>query len=448
MPAISEQIVKNLPTPAKGNKLHYFSGTTLQGKKAPSGFAVRVTAAGTKSFVLFHRVAGKPYLPTLGRWDENAQGGTLTVRDAIIAADKLAKAIATGKQQDPRPERTRRLQEGDADAGMKVSGLLDMFVARYVRKEAKLRTADSIESTINRLIKPAVGKLGIYDIKRSHISKMLAAIADEQGPAMADRALAYTRKAFNWHETNGHDDNFKSPIVRGMGPGAASARDRVLANDEIRDIWTALDTAVVPVCFPAFVRMLLLTATRRNEAAEMSASEIDGDVWTIPAVRYKRLPKHAGLDHVIPLSDAALALIGEKSAKAGKDWFIFSTRSNATVAFRGFAKAKIELDKTIAELRAREDREPMPGWRLHDLRRTARTLMSRAGVSTDHAERCLGHIIGGVRGIYDKYEFLDEKRAAFEALAALVSRILNPDDVVVNLRSMAGAIPNGARRTS
>src|SRR3984957_5880494 len=146
--AISEKIVAGLPTPAKGNKLHYFSGATLQGKKAPAGFAVRVTAAGTKSFVLFHRVNGKPYLPTLGRWDENAQGGTLTVRDAIIKADKLAKAIATGKQGDPRPERTRRLQDGNNPEGLKIGGafdpeaeekdreqkqpgLLDMFVDRY-----------------------------------------------------------------------------------------------------------------------------------------------------------------------------------------------------------------------------------------------------------------------------------------------------------------------------
>src|SRR5258705_13294119 len=89
MPAISEKIVANLPLPASGNKLHYFSGATLQGKKAPSGFAVRCTAGGTKSFALFNRVNGKPYLPTLGRWVGNDGGGTLTVRDAIIAADKL-----------------------------------------------------------------------------------------------------------------------------------------------------------------------------------------------------------------------------------------------------------------------------------------------------------------------------------------------------------------------
>src|ERR1700693_4751275 len=96
MPAISEKIVANLPLPASGNKLHYFSGATLQGKKAPSGFAVRVTAAGTKSFVWFHRVDGKPYLETLGRWDANQGGGTLTVRDAIVKCDERAKAVAKG----------------------------------------------------------------------------------------------------------------------------------------------------------------------------------------------------------------------------------------------------------------------------------------------------------------------------------------------------------------
>src|SRR6201989_2966061 len=99
MPSLSEQTVKHLPIPPTGNKVHFFSGASLQGKKAPAGFGVRVTAGGTKSFVLFHRNDGRKYLETLGRWDENDQGGTLTVRDAIVAADKLAKAIKTGKRE-------------------------------------------------------------------------------------------------------------------------------------------------------------------------------------------------------------------------------------------------------------------------------------------------------------------------------------------------------------
>ena len=184
MSAISEKIVESLPIPPAGNKVHFFSGATLQGKKAPSGFAVRVTAAGTKSFVWFHRVDGTGYLETLGRWDANQGGGTLTVRDAIVRADRLAKDVRNGRREDPRPERTRRLQDGDKPADGNVSGLLDTYIARYL-KAGKLRSAGMIEAQLERLVKPRIGKVGIYELKRSHISRMLDEIADENGARMA-----------------------------------------------------------------------------------------------------------------------------------------------------------------------------------------------------------------------------------------------------------------------
>src|SRR5580700_1176918 len=125
MRTISEKIVEALPVPPAGNKVHFFSGATLQGKKAPAGFGVRCTAGGTKSFVLFHRVDGRKFLETLGRWDENPQGGTLTVRDAIVKADKLAKDLKNGRREDPRPERTRRMEDGDNPEGLKIGGAFD-----------------------------------------------------------------------------------------------------------------------------------------------------------------------------------------------------------------------------------------------------------------------------------------------------------------------------------
>jgi integrase len=76
----------------------------------------------------------------------------------------------------------------------------------------------------------------------------------------------------------------------------------------------------------------------------------------------------------------------------------------------------------------------LPRWTLHDLRRTARTLMSRAGVDPDHAERALGHVIPGVRGTYDLHSFEDEKRRAFDALASLIERIVDPQPNVMPLR--------------
>jgi integrase len=432
MQQISEKIVGKLPTPAKGNRLHYFSGATLQGKKAPSGFAVRVTAAGTRSFVLFHRFDGKAYWETLGRWDENAQGGTLTVRDAIVRADKLAKDLRNGRREDPRPERTRRLEDGAKPADGNVSGLLDVYIARYL-KTGKLRSAGMIEAQLNRLVKPRIGKLGIYDLKRSNISRMLDEIDDEHGPRMADLALAYVRKAFNWYEVNGHDDDFKSPVVRGMARLKPSdrERERVLSDDEIRDVWAGLDDVTEPGCLPAYVRTLLLTATRRGEAADMSTTELEGKLWTIPAARYK-----TKRDHVIPLAATASALIAASApAKPTKNaHFVFST-TNGAVAFSGFSKGKNELDKAIAKLRAREGRPPMEDWTFHDLRRTARTLLARAGVRDDIAERCLGHVIKGVEKVYNRYAYLDEKRAAFEALALLVKNILQPASNVTALRA-------------
>ncbi|MEH2485432.1 tyrosine-type recombinase/integrase [Bradyrhizobium sp. AZCC 2230] len=440
MQQISEKIVEALPVPGKGNKVHFFSGASLQGKKAPAGFGVRVTAGGTKSFVLFHRVDGRKFLETLGRWDENEQGGTLTVRDAIVKADKLAKDIKNGRREDPRPERTRRLEDGDSPEGLKIGGafdpdadeadreqkhpgLLDLFVDRYCRKEAQLKSADQYASTFRRLVAPDVGDLPVFGegrLRRSHVVDMLDEIEDENGPVMADRTLAYLRKAFNWFAARNED--FTNPIVKGIRTVGSNARERILADDELRDLWTALDAVEdVPACYPRFVKSLLLTTTRRTEAALMHSSELDGEDWTIPADRYK-----TGIDHVIPLSAAAQELIGEKPKGAnGNSWFIFTTTAGAK-GFAGFSKAKRELDKAIAKVRADAGREPMPHWVLHDLRRTGRSLMSRAGVPADHAERCLGHVIGGVRGVYDRYAYLEEKRAVFDKLATLVERILNP----------------------
>jgi integrase len=452
MQQISEKIVGDLPTPAKGNKVHFFSGATLQGKKAPAGFGVRVTAGGTKSFVLFHRAEGRKYLETLGRWDENEQGGTLTVRDAIIKAGKLAKDLKNGRREDPRPQRTRRMQDGDnpgelkiggafdpnsneADREQKQPGLLDIFIDRYCRKEAALKSADQYASTFRRLVAPDIGDLPVFGegrLRRSHIVDMLDEIEDESGPVMADRTLAYLRKGFNWFAARNED--FTNPIVKGIRKVGSNARDRILSDEELRDLWAAMDVVQnVPACYPRFVKALLLTTTRRTEAAQMRTSELDGNDWTIPAERYK-----TGIDHLIPLSEPARALIGEKPAGVnGNSWFVFSNTHGAK-GFSGFSKAKRELDKAIAKVRAGAGRDdPMPHWVLHDLRRTGRSLMSRAGVPADHAERCLGHVIGGVRGVYDRYAYRDEKRVAFEKLASLVALILNPQPNVTPMTRSA-----------
>lgn len=114
---------------------------------------------------------------------------------------------------------------------------------------------------------------------------------------MADRVLAYVRKAFNWQMIE--DDNFKSLIVRGMARTKPKqrARKRIPSDEEIQDVWAAMETADVPECYPRFLKSLLLNATRRNESSMMNSAEVERGIWVvIPGSRYK-----TKRDHAIPL---------------------------------------------------------------------------------------------------------------------------------------------------
>jgi integrase len=124
----------------------------------------------------------------------------------------------------------------------------------------------------------------------------------------------------------------------------------------------------------------------------------------------KRHKTKTGL--ITPLSTAALAVIESQPRIEGNP-FVFFHSSGTTV---GSSRRKKMFDEASG----------VTGWTLHDLRRTARTLLSRAGVNADVGERCLGHKIRGVRGTYDRHKFHAEKKHAFEALAALIEKIVNP----------------------
>lgn len=388
------------------------------------GFVARKLSSGKVTFGYRYRDAGGKQ-----KWHGLGLMGSITAEQARILAKKRAGEVADGR--DPSAERMAARQEAaraSRAALNTVNTILDDFVKRHA---SKLRSEYQITSALDRYVRPWIGESSIYELKRRQIVEMLDAVEDKAGPVMADRVLAHIRKAFNWQAAR--DDDFLSPIVRGMARTKPKerARQRVLTDDEIRDIWQALETADVPSCYPRYVKMLLLTMTRRNESADMRGAEIEGDLWTIPGERYK-----TKLDHVIPLSSDAKALIGGKPKDfKGSNWFVFST-TDGMRPFSGFSKAKAILDTEVAKLRIGEGRPNMPRWTLHDLRRTARTLMSRAKVSEDHAERAMGHVIAGVRGTYDRYSFLEEKREAFQKLADLLAIILvPPNDGVMQLSS-------------
>jgi integrase len=370
------------------------------------GFIARRLPSGVITYGLRYRIAGRQ------RWLALGLHGRITPDQARKLARKRSGEVAADR--DPAGEQEAEREKAKAASASTVGALLDNFLERHVRKN--LRSAGEFERVFNKYVRPRIGGRSIYELRRRDVVEMLDAVEDNNGPVMADRTLAHLRKAFNWQAAR--DDTFVPPIVRGMArtKPAERARRRMLADNEIRSVWAALDIAKVPAPFPAFVRVLMLTAQRREEVAHMRWEDIQGTTWVIPLDRRKK-----GNAQTVPLADMVLRLIGAPQKKG----FVFST-TKGEKSFSGFSKAKRALDAAIAELRTKKEREPMAPWVLHDLRRTARSLMSRAGVSPDIGERVLGHKIPGVRGVYDRHSFFDEKKEALERLAGVVTQILNP----------------------
>jgi integrase len=393
---------------------------TVYWDEALPGFGLAVTCGGHRSYVVQYRAG-------------HGRAGTdrrMTLRCDVLKLDdarKEAKAILgqVAKGGDPLGERKRE----EAKAENTLRTIVENFLDREGRN---LRSAAEQRATFERLVFPRLGTRQIGEIKRSEIVSLLDKIEDENGPRMATLTLAYLRRAMNWHAAR--VDDFRSPIVRGMARGVVGKRDRILDDDELRALWRASLGWDHP--YSHMLRFIVLTATRRDEAADMSWNEMEkADLWLIPAGRYK-----TKLDFEVPLSGAAMKTLNAVTRLSKR--VVFTTDGENPIS--GFSKFKIAFEaKMLSELRklaSERDADPdavkLERWTVHDLRRTARSLMTRAGVAPDHAERCLGHVIGGVRGVYDRHGYRDEKRVAFEALAGLVNRVVSPQSNIVELRSV------------
>ena len=361
-------------------------------------FGLMVTANGHRGYVVQYRMGRRSHRMKID--------GALSLDKARQRARQLLGQVANDK--NPLAERREKAAAGE--------NTFKSIAEEYLRREGKqLRSIDQRRAMLERLVYPTLGAYQIDEVRRTEIVRLLDKIDDERGPVMADRTLATVRRIMNWHA--GRSDQFLSPIVRGMARTKPKerARERTLADDELRAVWLAGEGAHRP--FGYLVQFILVTATRRSEASAMRRSELSGGDWLIPAARYKTKS-----DFLVPLSGTARAVL-DKIPRIGRGDFVFTTGGRKSIS--GFSKWKHRFDKACG----------VSGWTLHDLRRTARSLMSRAGVPSDHAERALGHVLSGVRKTYDRHEYYAEKQRAFEALAGQIDRIINPQENVVPLRS-------------
>src|SRR5215472_4471618 len=226
----------------------------------------------------------------------------------------------------------------------------------------------------------------------------------------AARELA-TKALRNWH---GGRSDYVSVLTgtKALISISEHARSHVPSDDDLKAIVLAAERDEL---FGSYVLFTLLTATRRGESAGLRRRELspDGRSWLIPAARYK-----SKRDTVVPLSVAAQKILAAMPVRPGGD-YVFSADGASELGNWDARKARFDAACGVR------------GWVIHDLRRAARTLLSRAGVSSDIAERCLGHAMIGVRETYDRHQYEPEKRHAFEALARMVEEIVRPPAATV-----------------
>ena len=370
---------------------------------------------GSKSWIVRYRFGGRTRKLTLGP-AVALDKGTPNPKEVLtltVARTRAAEAQHQIEQGiDPGAEKLAQQKPLATEAFAKVAE--DCYAREKVEKN--LRSGHQQLGHLRRLVFPTLGKLPIASIRRSDVVKLLDRISVEQGPSMADAVLSIISKVMKDHAAR--TDDYAPVIIPGMRRTRPKerARSRVLDDDELRRVWAASSEGI----FGSFVRFLLLTACRRNEAVFMLGSELGngkGTVWTLPKERNK-----TKLELIRPLSRAAQTVLASL-ARAGNADLVF--QQNGRKVASNLAPMKRTFDQACG----------VNGWVLHDLRRTARSLMSRAGVPDNHAERCLGHVIGGVRAVYDRHRYVDEMLHAYEALATLIDNIVSPPGAkVVRLR--------------
>jgi integrase len=412
MPKLTEKItdalVRKLEAPAKGNALYY--------DPELRGFAVRVTAAGARALVLVYHFEGVERRDTIGAFP--AWGAK--------AAREVAKAwrrdvdLGIDPRGEPEPEDPETVT-------FKARAEQYLVDPRKKRQKTPLRPA-TVREYRRALLTYAVPLHGeVLDaIRRRDIAELLDAVKAERGTVSAMRTRAALGRLYTWAIAKGYAET--TPVV-GTEGWETPKRDRELSDAELRMVWAA---TAERSDYHLIVRTICWTGARPSEAGGMARSELNGEgIWSFTADRAKN-----GRPLALPLPKQARDALEEWPRIEGRD-ALFGYGKNG---FSGWSHAKAALDARIARMNAErrlgrplaENEEPgeqdyMAPWQIRDLRRTTETRLASIGVPQEIINRCLNHAQGPITTTYDRYEYLEEKRAALQRWADALDRITGPE---------------------
>lgn len=368
------------------------------------GFGAKRTKAGAVSYVLQFRMGGRE--SKTRRYTIGSHGSPWTPATARAEAERLAILIAQGT--DPgEAERQRRRESVD----LAFDNYSDRFADACVGEGWRRLVKRSLELHV----KPVLGSKPLPNLTRIDIVAVFDRMPRAQ-IANIRNVFAVLRRLLRWAVSRGDID--RSPMEGMETPPPVKPRDRWLSDEELGRIWmTAPNTHS---CFGPIIRLLIVTGQRREEVSSLRWEELNRKdlLWTLPGERAKN-----GEPNRIPLNELAVAILDEVAGSAiwPRSGRMFTTSRGGR--FTGYSKGKIKLDLLMSQ----DGREPLPDWRLHDLRRTLATGFQRLGVRFEVTEAVLNHVGGsraGVAGIYQRHDWKDEKREAMKSwndhLAAII----------------------------
>jgi integrase len=371
------------------------------------GLGLRLRTAGGRTWVYQYKLGAKQRRITLGN------ASAIRLDHARATASKLHAQVRLGF--DPAAERAERR----IAAAETLEAALRLYLPRQ-KTRVRWRSYVEIERYLNRYFR-SLHEWPLTRVDRRAVAEALAKIEVEHGPAAANRARTTLTAFYSWCITEGITDH--NPVT-GTARREEAARSRVLSEDELLIVWRTLGDDQ----FSAIVRLLILTAQRREEIGGLMWCEIDLDAGVIrlPAERVKNKRSHS-----VPLPAPARAVLEAQPQGEGRE-FVFGRGQGG---FSGWSRSKTRLDLRIAEMTG----HPLPGWTLHDLRRSVVTGMAEIGTQPHVIEAVINHVSGhkaGVAGIYNRSAYEREKRVALqtwtEHLLALVEK---RESKIVTLRA-------------
>jgi integrase len=382
------------------------------------GLLLRSYASGRRTYALEARYPRHPKNPARR---ELGNVAVTSLEEARGKACRWLELIAHGI--DPEVELEREKQAALRAQRGTFAHVWEAFWAQHASKLDKAKEAGRAGAAFLRLW----GHRSAAEIEPAEIADYFRSIAGK--PAEARNRLGHLRRMYSWAIGSGGFGLNANPCAV-LKPadliGRKEGRDRILADDEIRRVWSAADEAGYP--FGAIVRMLLLTGQRLSEVGEASWPEIDFDkvLWTIPAPRMKM-----DRAHVVPLAADTVELLRSLPRFSGP--YIFTT-TDGRRPFAGFSHAKRRLDAASG----------VQAWVLHDIRRTMRTHLSALPVTDMVRELVIAHAKPGLHKVYDLHSYETEKREALQLWERRLRGILSPKPPV----GVAGLEAERARRVA